>query len=95
METTQHFITAMDSLKLNMVAVDQVGLSVWVGGCELLTTQYGEGVRLVCGLRHRAMTCLVQQVTHKHGAFACQQTQCSSHSAPHVTGRHVCVHRQH
>ena len=24
-ETVQHFITAMDSLKLNMVAVDQVG----------------------------------------------------------------------
>jgi hypothetical protein len=26
-ETVQHFITAMDSLKLNLVAVDQVGLS--------------------------------------------------------------------
>ena len=25
-ETVQHFITAMDSLKLNMVAVDQVSL---------------------------------------------------------------------
>jgi hypothetical protein len=29
-ETVQHFITAMDSLKLNLVAVDQVGQAVLV-----------------------------------------------------------------
>eukprot|EP00879_Flechtneria_rotunda_P026943 GHRR01028792.1.p2 GENE.GHRR01028792.1~~GHRR01028792.1.p2 ORF type:complete len:114 (+),score=24.94 GHRR01028792.1:239-580(+) len=28
-ETVQHFITAMDSLKLNLVAVDQVCLPAW------------------------------------------------------------------
>lgn len=30
-ETVQHFITAMDSLKLNLVAVDQVRGGDWVG----------------------------------------------------------------
>lgn len=30
-ETVQFYITAMDSLKLNMVAVDQVRWGVWVG----------------------------------------------------------------
>ena len=32
-ETVQHFITAMDSLKLNLVAVDQVGTGRQQGRC--------------------------------------------------------------
>jgi hypothetical protein len=35
-ETVQHFITAMDSLKLNLVAVDQVRRSIDVCYCSEL-----------------------------------------------------------
>jgi hypothetical protein len=48
-ETVQHFITAMDSLKLNLAAVDQVGGSAWVGesvgaaGCRVTTVSVGWG----------------------------------------------------
>jgi hypothetical protein len=44
-ETVQHFITAMDSLKLNLVAVDQVGREgghvwlVWFGSYVLWSAQ--------------------------------------------------------
>lgn len=39
-ETVQHFITAMDSLKLNMVAVDQVSLKCCVIVDSMLVDDY-------------------------------------------------------